>query len=137
MGRKIIHYLLDTNALVRYLVRDEENQYQQVVGWFKEAEAGKIRIIIPAIVVAETCFVLESFYKKPRHEIGDSMVVFLSQRWMTVPDRDILLSLWDNFKNGLHFVDSFLVAWAEKDKYQLMTFDKKLPKRLSSASPGV
>jgi len=129
MGRKITHYLLDTNALVRYLVRDEENQYQQVVDWLKDAEGGKIKIIIPTIVVAETCFVLESFYKKQRDEISDSMVVFLSQRWMTVPDRDILLSLWDNFKNGLHFVDSFLISWAEQKNYKLLTFDKKLKKR--------
>ena len=129
MGRKITHYLLDTNALVRYLVRDEENQYQQVVDWLKDAEGGKIKIIIPTIVVAETCFVLESFYKKQRDEISDSMVVFLSQRWMTVPDRDILLSLWDNFKNGLHFVDSFLLSWAEQKNYKLLTFDKKLQKK--------
>ena len=128
MGRKIT-YLLDTNALVRYLVRDEESQYQRVIDWLKDAEGGKIKIIIPAIVVAETCFVLESFYKKQRDEISDSMVVFLSQRWMTVPDRDILLSLWDNFKNGLHFVDSFLLSWAERKNYKLLTFDKKLQKR--------
>ena len=129
MGRKITHYLLDTNALLRYLVRDEESQYQQAVGWLKDAAGGKIKIIIPTIVVAETCFVLESFYKKQRDEISDSMVVFLSQRWMTVPDRDILLSLWDNFKNGLHFVDSFLLSWAEQKNYKLLTFDKKLKKK--------
>jgi len=129
MGRKITHYLLDTNALLRYLVRDEESQYQQAVGWLKDAADWKIKIIIPTVVVAETCFVLESFYKKQRDEISDSMVVFLSQRWMTVPDRDILLSLWDNFKNGLHFVDSFLLSWAEQKNYKLLTFDKKLKKK--------
>ncbi len=129
MGRKITHYLLDTNVLVRYLVRDEESQYQQVVNWLKDAEDGKMKIIIPTIVVAETCFVLESFYKKQRDEISDSMVVFLSQRWMAVPDRDILLSLWGNFKNGLHFVDSFLLSLAERENYKLLTFDKKLQKR--------
>ena len=48
---------------------------------------------------------------------------------MTVPDRDILLSLWDNFKNGLHFVDSFLLSWAEQKNYKLLTFDKKLKKK--------
>lgn len=129
MGRKITHNLLDTNALVRYLVRDEENQYQQAVDWLKDAEDGKIKIIVPTIVVAETCFVLESFYKKQRDEISDSMVVFLSQRWMAVPDRDILLSLWGNFKKGLHFVDSFLISWAEQKNYKLLTFDKKLQKK--------
>lgn len=129
MGRKIIHYLLDTNVLVRYLVRDEEQQYQQAVNWLKDAENGKIKIIISTIVVAETCFVLESFYKKQRDEISDSMVVLLSQRWMTIPDRDALLSLWTNFKNGLHFVDSFLIFLAEQENYKLLTFDKKLQKR--------
>lgn len=127
MGPKIT-YLLDTNVLVRYLVRDNEDQYQKILEWFKDGESGKIKIIVPTIVVAEACFVLESFYKKHRTEISDAMVVFLSQKWLAVPDRDALLTLWTNFKTGLHFVDSFLLSWAEKEKYRLMTFDKKLQK---------
>lgn len=126
MGRKIIHYLLDTNVLVRYLVRDEEQQYQQVVNWLKDAENGKIKIIIPTIVVAETCFVLESFYKKQRDEISDSMVVLLSQRWMKVAERSALLSLWKDYKAGLHFVDSFLRAFSRQNSYGILSFDKKL-----------
>lgn len=129
MGRKIIHYLLDTNVLIRYLVRDEETHYQKVVGWFKDAQDGKIKIIVPTIVVAEACFVLESFYKKSRDEIAGAMIVFLSQRWMMVPDRDALLCLWNNFKTGLHFVDSFLISLSEQENYRLLTFDKKLQKR--------
>lgn len=129
MGRKITSYLLDTNALVRYLVRDEEQQYQKVLTWFKDGEKGRIKIIVPSIVVAEACFVLKSFYQKPRSEIADAMTVFLSQRWMTIPDRDALLSLWTNFKNGFHFVDSFLISLAEQENYKLLTFDKKLQKR--------
>ncbi|MBI5357073.1 PIN domain-containing protein [Candidatus Collierbacteria bacterium] len=126
MGRKIIHYLLDTNVLVRYLVRDEESQYQQIINWLKDAEAGKIKIIIPPIVVAETCFVLESFYKKQRNEISDSMVVFLSQRWIKVVERNILLSLWKDYKAGFHFVDSFLRAVSHQNSYRILSFDKKL-----------
>lgn len=126
MGRKIIHYLLDTNALVRYLVRDEEAHYQKVTSWLKDAEGGEIKIIIPTIVVAEACFVLESFYKKSRGEITDAMIVFLSQRWIKVPDRVALLSLWSDYKAGFHFVDSFLMSFSRQDSFGILSFDKKL-----------
>lgn len=126
MGKKIIHYLLDTNALVRYLVRDEEIHYQKVVSWLKDAQDGKTKIIVPTIVVAEACFVLESFYKKSRNEIADAMIVFLGQRWMTVPDRDTLLSLWNDYRAGFHFVDSFLMSFSRQDSFGILSFDKKL-----------
>lgn len=134
MGKAVISYLLDTNAIVRWLVRDEESQYQQVTIWFKDAQAGKMKIIVPTITVAESCFVLQSFYKKRREEIGDAMVVFLSQRWLVVPDREVLLSLWEDFNQGWHFVDSFLLAYSRQNKVRILSFDRKLLKRSQTVS---
>ncbi len=123
-------HILDTNVLLRSLVRDNEKQFQKTKTWFKEAEQGKRKLIIQPLVVAETCFVLESFYKKSRNEIATVLQVFLSQRWLDVQQRNTLLNLWKFYIQGLHFVDSFLLSFASLHKTQVLTFDKKMTKNI-------
>ena len=116
--------VLDTNVLLRFLVGDVAKQHRQAEDWFKEAEIGKRSIVVLPIVVAETSFVLEKFYRKSRTEIADALEIFLSQRWLEIPDRDILLALWAKYRKGLHFVDSFLWAWSQENRGKVLTFDR-------------
>ena len=118
--------VLDINVLVRFLVGDNTTQKKQAEQWFKEGESGKRKIVVLPIVVAEGSFVLESFYKKRREEIANAFEIFLSQRWLQVAERDTLLSLWKWYREGLHFVDSFLLAWARLNAGRVLTFDKEL-----------
>jgi predicted nucleic-acid-binding protein len=60
---------LDTNVLVRFLVRDNEQQSKAVYRKFKQTEADKEILFIPALVVLETVWVLESVYEVTRQEI--------------------------------------------------------------------
>ena len=124
-------YLLDTNVVVRFFTRDDEKQYLQTMKWFSEAEQGKLNIIVLPVVVAEICFVLESFYKISKSHIADYLEVFLSERWMQVEDRNILLQVFKKYRLGEHFVDSFLLEKSKIQGLELMTFDKKLLKSSS------
>ena len=118
--------ILDTNVLLRFLVGDNEKQQKTASYWFKEAEQRKRKIVIIPLIIAEACFVLESFYKKQRKEIADTLEVFLAQRWLEVEQREVLLSLWLWYRQGLHFVDSFLLAWVRVNKAGLLSFAKVL-----------
>ncbi len=122
--------ILDTNVLVRFLVGDNILLQKRAGRLLKEAEEGKRAIIVPVIVVAEACFVLESFYKRPRAEIADAFEVFLSERWLDVEDRDVLLEVLRWYRQGIHFVDSFLIAKAHAEGARILTFDKKLSKQM-------
>jgi predicted nucleic-acid-binding protein len=64
---------LDTNVLVRFLVRDDEQQSEAVYRKFKQTEANKEVLFIPVLVVLETVWVLESVYEVTRQEILDSI----------------------------------------------------------------
>ena len=129
MGKGITK-IVDTNVLLRFFVGDNKEQFVQVKNWFGEAQKGKMRLVIKPLVVVETCFVLESFYKKDRDEIAEVFEVLLSQRWLKVEEREILLSLWAEYIGGLHFVDSYLLAWAKVNKAGLLSFDKALLKKV-------
>lgn len=122
--------VIDTNVLLRFLVGDNKLQQKQASGWFSQAQKGKRKFVIKPLIVAETCFVLESFYKKQRNEIAEVFEVFLAQSWLVVEERDTLLSLWAWYKEGFHFVDSYLLSWAKNNNSSIVSFDKKLAKML-------
>ncbi len=124
----MLYNILDTNVVLRFLVGDNKEQQKQAIEWFKEAENGKREIFIPAIVVAEASFVLESFYKKNKTEIAEAMEVFLSQSWLKVENKKILTGLWAWYRLGFHFVDSFLLSCSKSDKYKILTFDQQILK---------
>ena len=54
---------LDTNVLVRFLVKDDAKQAQQVYSLFKQAENDQQRLFVPLLVVLETIWVLQAVYE--------------------------------------------------------------------------
>ena len=122
--------IIDTNIILRFLTKDDESLYRKAVDIFRKAESGEYRLVVKPIVVAEVAFVLESFYKQKRLQIADALKVFLSQKWLKVEERKVLLSLWGSYENGQHFVDSYLLATAREQKVGLLTFDKQLNKQI-------
>ncbi|MFA4845175.1 MAG: PIN domain-containing protein [Patescibacteria group bacterium] len=122
--------ILDTNVLVRFLVGDNKMQQKKAIEWFKQATRGERKIIVKPTVVAETVFVLESFYKLSRENIMASLLPFLAIPALTVEERGILLHLWNDFLNGFHFVDAYLLASARSTHSDILTFDKDLLSRM-------
>jgi len=123
--------IIDTNIILRYLVKDDESLYDEAKNIFKKAEDGKRKLLVKVVVIAECCYVLESFYKKTRDEVAESMEVLLSQKWLKVEDRVALLSMWPWYRESMHFVDSFLIACTKIDGSKILTFDRILEKRSS------
>jgi predicted nucleic-acid-binding protein len=64
---------VDTNVLVRFLVRDDETQADAAHRRFRLAEDKRERMFVPLLVVLETIWVLESAYGKTRSEILDAI----------------------------------------------------------------
>ena len=64
---------VDTNVIVRFLVRDDEKQAETVRRRLKQAENDRERLLIPLLVVLKTMWVLESAYDKTRSEIVNSL----------------------------------------------------------------
>lgn len=60
---------VDTNVIVRFLVRDDEKQAETAYRRLKRAEANRERLFVPLLVILETIWVLESAYDKSRAEV--------------------------------------------------------------------
>jgi len=64
---------LDTNVLIRFLTKDDEQQAETIYRLFKKAESGKEEFWVSLLVVLETLWVMESVYEISRQEILDAI----------------------------------------------------------------
>jgi len=121
---------VDTNVIVRFLVRDDEKQAEAVRRRLKLAEERRERIKIPLLVVLETIWVLEFAYSTTRTEIMDA---FRDMRQMAVfefeADRVIDGFLNDGTKNKADLADILIAHSAEASGcHKVLTFDKSAAK---------
>ncbi len=117
---------VDTNILVRFLVRDDDRQAEAALKRIKEAEVRRERLKIPLLVVLETIWVLESAYDKTRTEILDAI---RDMRQMPVfdfeSDRVIEGLLNDGPKHKADLADIMIAHAAEAAGCEAgITFDK-------------
>ena len=64
---------LDTNILVRFLVRDDERQSKAVYRLFRQAESEKAVFFVPLLVILETIWVLGAVYQISKTDILDAI----------------------------------------------------------------
>lgn len=120
--------LIDTNVLVRFLIGDHEAHLVKSKEIFRKAKSGIIELTLTTVVVAETCFVLESFYKLGKGKIGEAVGGLVSYKFMNIPERVVLIETLKRYAEGKHFVDAYLIAKSTKEDLEVISFDKKLKK---------
>ena len=119
--------VVDTNLLVRYLTFDDPEKAKAVELLFDRASKGEIYILLPAVVIAELVWVLESFYKMKAAEISELIEAILNTPGFEVQEREILLSTIKTYnERGIDLVDAWIIEFAkEKGISTIYSFDKK------------
>jgi predicted nucleic-acid-binding protein len=121
---------LDTNVLVRFLVKDDEHQAQIVYNVFKQAEAGKKIFWVSLLVVLETIWVIDSVYEIPRKEILDSLNELLLMPILKFEAQETIRSfILLAQKNSIDLSDVLIACAAQQSGCEcVLTFDKKASK---------
>lgn len=123
---KFVHSIIDTNVVLRYLLKDNESLYQEAKKIFNNIIIGQEKIILTQIVFCEVIFVLTNFYNVSKEDIIDSLNNLLGYKGL-IADKKVLFEALKIYKeHNLHIVDCILHAEAYINKYNLITFDKKL-----------
>lgn len=121
---------LDTNALVRMLIEDDQNQAKKVREAVSFAEKKSLQIIILSEVLIETVWVLEAVYKCTREEISQFLEILISTSTFTCPDSAVIRSAIQQYKKGGDFADLVIIGQAKSHQAKIFfSFDKKLQKR--------
>ena len=120
---------LDTNALVRLLIDDDEKQAGIVKELIVSTENQGRKILILTEVLIETVWVLESVYECTREDIHSFLETLANTSVFTLSEHKLVLNTIRHFKKGGDFADLIIVLQAlNHQAKKLLSFDKKLQK---------
>jgi predicted nucleic-acid-binding protein len=123
--------LVDTNTILRYLLKDVPDLYEKAEGLFNKVRTGEQGIEITEGVLAEAVYVLLKFYRVPKQETVETLSTFLLYKGIAGRNRSEYLQALRLFgQTNLDFVDCLLAARAKARKLDLFTFDKELLKTI-------
>jgi len=128
--------LPDTNAVLRYLLRDVPEQYQPAEQYFESVRTGAEKAHLLDSVLAECIYVLTKYYKVPKQEAADSLSALLRYKGFVNHDKDALLEALSLFATeSVDMVDCVLAATARHGNMKIFSFDQKLNKLLAKGHP--
>ncbi len=121
---------LDTNILIRFLIRDDERQAQSVFKRFLQAEKEGEIFFIPLVVVLEIVWVLESVYQKEREEILNSIGEILQLKIFKFERDDVVSRVLSEGKEKRFDLSDLLIAHSAQacGCRSGLTFDKAAAK---------
>ena len=120
-------HMLDANAVLRFLLQDIEEQFQEVRTVIK-----RDRCYVTLEVMAEVCYVLEGLYQVSRKDIADNFRKLNFD--VTILNVDVFLRALEIFVKPpkLDFVDCLLYGYKMERGIDIVTFDKQLLKQLEN-----
>lgn len=102
---------IDTNVLVRFLVRDDEAQFEKARSLIKREVAAKEDVFVSLLVILETEWVLRSRYRLPTPEIMNAISGLLDAREVQVEDESAIEeTLFILKESGADFADCLIGA---------------------------
>jgi predicted nucleic-acid-binding protein len=118
---------LDTNVLVRFLVRDDKRQAETIYRVFKKAESDREVFFVPLLVVLETVWVLESVYKILRQDILDSVNELILMPILKFETQPAILNFISSARETKMDLSDLLIAHSAKFSgcECVLTFDKR------------
>lgn len=119
---------VDTNFLVRLLVRDDLEQVRVVEHALRRCVERKDKCLITLIVLAELEWVLGSVYSVPREEIASSIQSLLTTEPFRLESPETVQSSLDEYRRGSGDFSDYLLGCRalELGAETTLTFDRKL-----------
>jgi predicted nucleic acid-binding protein len=103
---------LDTNILLRYLTRDDEDKAQRALHLLMKVEQGEEKVMTSSLVVFETVFTLQSFYKIPRQQIKELLLPIITLKHLQLPDKIVYYHTFDLYiTKNISFANAYNAAY--------------------------
>ncbi|SFU95665.1 PIN domain-containing protein [Alicyclobacillus macrosporangiidus] len=117
---------LDTNIILRYLLRDHEGMYHAAVNVFEQAEHGEFVLYIEPMVLAECIYVLTGpVYVRNRSDVARALAEVLLLEGIMCEDKDRLTeSLTMYAEQNVDFTDAYLVCRSRDAEAGIVSFDR-------------
>lgn len=123
-------YLIDTNIVIRILTSEPPELVAQLDRLLDKVEERQITLYLPSMVIAESCWVLQSVYSFSKKEIGQALLEFASSEGVEVEEKFVLQALESNYVNNVDFIDAYLAFKTNHKETAIITWNKKDFKKL-------
>lgn len=123
------NYFVDTNIILRFLLKDNKVQYLRAVKIFEKAESGKIYLWATDIVILELIWTLKSLYRYDRFTIREKVESLIALPNFDVLNKKFILQALQDFANkNIDFADAYNYQLAKKQGKKILSFDKDFKK---------
>jgi predicted nucleic acid-binding protein len=118
---------VDANLLLRFLTGEPAEMAERAKVLLERAEKGEVVLLVEPVTVAETVWVLQSFYGYSHREVADGVLPLLERPALRVrePRRGVISrSLERMSEGGVDFVDALLAETALAHGDGVASFDR-------------
>ena len=115
---------LDTNIVVRHLTGEPADMAAQSTAFL----AAESDLLLADLIVAETIYVLESYYQAPRSQVAEAVRALIAFPSIVTVDSALLLRAIEVYElDRIDFAEAYLVACAESSGInRVASFDKSI-----------
>lgn len=119
---------IDANVILRYLLRDNEEQWVKAHAVIAQVEDGALVVVCDPVILAEVVWVLTSVYKLTHQHAASIVIPLVKADGFSVPNKDRYIRALELYATTVpHFGDACACAAAlEQCGGKLLSFDKKL-----------
>ncbi|MCX7589817.1 MAG: PIN domain-containing protein [Patescibacteria group bacterium] len=122
-------YLIDTNIILRYLLKDDEILFKKSSFYFEQAKNKKIVIEIIPEVIFELDYVLRGVYQLKKDEASSVILKIIKTPFIFIKNRELLIECLEKYqKTRIDLFDIYLFYLAKKDKKEVLSFDRDFKK---------
>ena len=108
-------YWVDANLLLRFLTGEPPELAERAGRILERGEGGELTLRVHPVIVAETVWVLHSFYKRTAEEIAGALVPLFSGHRLRVEDGRVTVAALETMaREGVDFADSYEIDQATR-----------------------
>ncbi len=121
---------LDTNIIIRYLTRDDEDKAEACYRLFQRANRGEEELFTCEAIITEAVYVLSSRrapYKLSHTEIRERLTPILTIRGLRLPQKRVYMEALDIYASfpSLDFEDALAVAHMKRQGInEIVSYDR-------------
>lgn len=105
---------LDTNILLRYFTRDDEQKARRALALLTRVERGEEKVLTSPLVIFETVYTLQRGYQVPRERIKMLLGDIISLRGVQLSDKKCYYRAFDLYvQHNISFADAYNAAFMQ------------------------
>lgn len=119
---------LDTNVLLRYVVRDDARQFERAKRLIDKARRSDATVWISVIVTAELVWALRTHYGYVREQIADTIQLLLSTAEIELQSSHLIEEALSTYRGGrADFADALIALLGRENGCEATaSFDRRL-----------